>query len=634
MRGIVRAWLRASLQGTMALGLIMIALVWAGTALHLYGEKRAALRVAFQETSNLARSFDEHISRLVRSYDDKLLVMRELYSRSPGLFAADGENGPVEPIVTTFRYGIFDAHGDLIASSFGTSSRLNVADREHFKAFAESTDDNLHIGRPIRERTTGKVMIHLARRLIAPDGSFAGTIVASLDPAQLIKFYETIDIGERGAISLFGTDGYLRAIRGSQRDISQLPPSRGVLERLHERPSGSYVNDGRFDGVVRAISYRKVGDLPLAVLVGMAEEDVFAHFRRTAWMLISAAAAITLFVAIVMILSVRHRRRLEIAYEALRRGELNARESKDRLRTTLENIDQGILMVDATGTVQVLNRRMIELVDLPPDWMQGQRKLKDMLDYLWQRGEFDNNDFDADVRAMLLGDGLDTRVARYERKRQNGTVLEVRTTATPEGGLVRTFTDITERKHAEARIAAMARHDDLTGLANRVLFREKVEQALRHCAREGDGFALLMLDLDRFKPINDALGHQIGDCVLKELGLRLRQCARANDSVARIGGDEFAILQSSARNEQDAARLARKILRAVERPVEVMGHTLTCGASIGVAFGPRDAAEYDALMSLADTALYRAKFAGRQCFRFAAEAQGAAVPSPSLAVAS
>ena len=166
---------------------------------------------------------------------------------------------------------------------------------------------------------------------------------------------------------------------------------------------------------------------------------------------------------------------------------------------------------------------------------------------------------------------------------------------TPDGGMVRTFTDITERKRAEARIAEMATHDELTGLANRSLFRERVEQALGRAQRYGEPFALLMLDLDRFKPINDTLGHPVGDEVLKETALRLQFCVRETDTVARLGGDEFAILQAQAATQDEVGHLAQRILDAVATPLDINGHRIEIGTTIGVAFAPRDGADHEQL---------------------------------------
>jgi diguanylate cyclase (GGDEF)-like protein len=307
------------------------------------------------------------------------------------------------------------------------------------------------------------------------------------------------------------------------------------------------------------------------------------------------------------------------------------------LRAALENIEQGIFMVDAEGMVNVINQRAVELLDLPKEWLGGSRPLNEMVTFLRDRGEFANNDFDARVHAMLMGNGFDSECGVYERTRPNGVVLEVRSMATPDGGMVRTFMDITERKRAEARIAEMATHDELTGLANRSLFRERVEQALNRAQRYGEPFALLMLDLDRFKPINDTLGHPVGDEVLKETALRLQFCVRETDTVARLGGDEFAILQAQATTADEVAILAQRILDAVATPLEVNGHRIEIGTTIGVAFAPRDAADHGQLVTKADQALYAGKKSGRNCFAFAgSEPSLQSVPSekvPSIAAA-
>jgi diguanylate cyclase (GGDEF)-like protein len=274
-------------------------------------------------------------------------------------------------------------------------------------------------------------------------------------------------------------------------------------------------------------------------------------------------------------------------------------------------------MVDAEGTVTVINRRALELLDLPEEWLTPGRKVQDLLKFLEQRGEFAANDHDPNVRTILASGGQTSSIPVYERTRPNGVILEIRSMPTPEGGFVRTFTDITERKRSEARIAEMATHDELTGLANRTLFRERVNQALDRAQRYDLPFALLMLDLDRFKPINDTLGHPVGDKVLKTIAQRLKECVRESDTVARLGGDEFAILQDSATTEDEAGHLARRILEAVTEPFDVDGKRIEIGTTIGIALAPRDGTDHDELIAKADQALYEGKKNGRHCYCFA-----------------
>ncbi|HWL03970.1 MAG TPA: EAL domain-containing protein [Xanthobacteraceae bacterium] len=176
--------------------------------------------------------------------------------------------------------------------------------------------------------------------------------------------------------------------------------------------------------------------------------------------------------------------------------------------------------------------------------------------------------------------------------------------------------DVTDRRQAEARIAHMAHHDALTGLPNRVLFRERLDEALSRVRRHSEMLAVLCLDLDHFKSVNDTLGHPIGDLLLKAVARRLETCLREVDIVARLGGDEFAIIQSTGKGPQEASRLASRLVEEVSKPYDLDGHQVVIGVSIGIATAPSDGNTPDILLKNADMALYRAKADGRRTFCF------------------
>jgi diguanylate cyclase (GGDEF)-like protein/PAS domain S-box-containing protein len=176
--------------------------------------------------------------------------------------------------------------------------------------------------------------------------------------------------------------------------------------------------------------------------------------------------------------------------------------------------------------------------------------------------------------------------------------------------------DITDRKRTEARITHMAHHDSMTGLANRVLLRERLEQALGHMLADESKLAVLYVDLDSFKDVNDALGHPVGDALLRIAGERLRACVRDNDTVARLGGDEFAIIQDAIAGPEEASALARRIVEKIGAPFHVEGNEVVVSASVGIAVAPRDGVDPDSLLKFADMALYAAKTNGRRTYRF------------------
>jgi diguanylate cyclase (GGDEF)-like protein/PAS domain S-box-containing protein len=176
--------------------------------------------------------------------------------------------------------------------------------------------------------------------------------------------------------------------------------------------------------------------------------------------------------------------------------------------------------------------------------------------------------------------------------------------------------DVTDRKSAEARISYLATRDPLTELPNRVLFNDRLEQGIVAARRTGQSLALLFIDLDRFKTINDSLGHQVGDLLLKEVAGRMLNCIRKGDTLSRLGGDEFVVTLEGLQQAEDAAQVAGKIIRALARPIEIGSHTLTTSCSIGISIFPLDAEDDRTLMKNADTAMYHAKEKGRNNYQF------------------
>jgi diguanylate cyclase (GGDEF)-like protein len=197
----------------------------------------------------------------------------------------------------------------------------------------------------------------------------------------------------------------------------------------------------------------------------------------------------------------------------------------------------------------------------------------------------------------------------------DGRTIETVIQPLTSGGWVATQEDVTERRRAERKIAHLAHYDALTDLPNRVLFRERLDLELERIKR-GEQLAMLYIDIDEFKAVNDSLGHPVGDELLKAVASRLRSCIRETDFVARLGGDEFAIVQTGVEQPSDVMGLVKRIYDAIREPYECLGHNLMTDASIGIALAPHDGTDLDQLLKSADLAMYGAKADGRRTYRF------------------
>jgi diguanylate cyclase (GGDEF)-like protein/PAS domain S-box-containing protein len=284
-------------------------------------------------------------------------------------------------------------------------------------------------------------------------------------------------------------------------------------------------------------------------------------------------------------------------------------QQKALLDTALGSMSQGLCMFDDDGRIILFNERYVDLTGLAPAALTGGT----LVDVVKNRNTVGNvEEYVAEIRAAMRQGKTNTHILETN----NGRMLRIVESARQDGGWVSTLEDITDWHKAQMQIEHMARHDALTNLPNRRLFRERLEATLQGIKRAGQ-IAVLCIDLDHFKDVNDTLGHPVGDELLKEISGRLKRCVRDGDIVARLGGDEFAIVQVGADLKLgDTATLATRLIEVASAPCTICGHDVLIGASIGISVAPNDGYDADQLLKNSDIALYRAKSEGRGNYRF------------------
>ncbi|MFO1111565.1 MAG: EAL domain-containing protein [Bradyrhizobium sp.] len=300
------------------------------------------------------------------------------------------------------------------------------------------------------------------------------------------------------------------------------------------------------------------------------------------------------------------------AEEALRESRAEVIRKSALLELALSNISQGLCMFDAEQRVVICNEQYAGMYGLSREETKPGTTLQEILDRRVARGIYEP-DAAEDYRWSLLASVSKPTSEVLHLK--DGRAIAISRQPIPDGGWVTTHQDITERERVEAEIVYIASHDILTGLANRAVLYDTMKKNLARAQRDGRPLALMMLDLDRFKIVNDSLGHPIGDQLLKTVATRVLACTRETDLVARLGGDEFAILLAAGPDAQSSAiSLARRLLQAVGAPYDLDGHEINIGTSIGIALLPEHGPDVDQAVKNADLALYKAKSQGRSTY--------------------
>ncbi len=294
---------------------------------------------------------------------------------------------------------------------------------------------------------------------------------------------------------------------------------------------------------------------------------------------------------------------------------IKLQKNNDAIVSALEHFPGGLLIFDKNHNLVFCNEKHKELLGLPSELFENGTPTLEMITHSNAvRGEYGEGNPVKQVQQRLSRAQLNEPHV-YERIRPNGMILEVRGAPLNGGGFVSTYVDITEKKNVQNLITHMAHHDPLTGLANRAKFETSLD-SIGSLVEQGKIVAVHYLDLDRFKAVNDTRGHPVGDQLLQAVAERLCNSTNATDIVARIGGDEFSIIQTNVSGPAAAGELAKTIINELSSPFAIEGHTINIGTSVGIALAPIDGIEGSELMYNADVALYRAKSERRGTFRF------------------
>jgi diguanylate cyclase (GGDEF)-like protein/PAS domain S-box-containing protein len=607
---------------------LSVTLVWAFAFYELRRAEANTLEAAQAQSRGLAQAMAENTISTIKRIDLVLLELVRTWEADRAGFAAEIRRHQEYIADLAIQVAVTDETGTLVFSNLEVpKQRLSLADREHIRAQLKATESRLFISAPVLGRVSGKWSIQFTRPVIV-EGRFSGIVVISVSPELFSRFYRTLSLP---------SDCVTMLVRDSGEILARAPVWEPYIGRsLSDSPylaadvsqQGNFQRISHLDGVDRVSGYHKLPDYGLTVVVGRSLVALRTPETQTTHIVIGIAALISVlfaFSAIAFWRSLLARERAESQVRDLN-AELEHRVSQRtdelaRANTELSlaasvfrNTMEGVAITDPTPRIVWVNPAFSAITGYAAEEAVGQNP--SILRSAHHGVAFYRNLWEALTRDGYWQGEIWNRRKNGEAYLEWLTINRISDEAGNALRYVSVFHDITESRRKDEHIEHLAFHDALTGLANRSLLQDRLNHAVERAQREGGRLAVMFIDLDRFKAVNDGLGHNVGDQLLQEVAQRLSSRLRTMDTVARMGGDEFVVLMEDLHDPSDCAQRAEDLLQAIAEPMEIAGHRLQVGASIGVAFYPEDCVDSVELMKRADAAMYAAKAAGRNTYRF------------------
>lgn len=614
-------------RGLAALAVILPVLYLLFASVVIVADRRATIGRAESDMRNIAATLSEHAVRTFDEADTRLRDTIAEINRS-GLAPTSANEHDLHQILLAAIDGaphvasinIIGADGMIHASSAAYPLRLiDSRDREYYTYLSNHPEDGMHISRPILSRASAKWTIPVARRVDNPDGSMKMIVDVGVDMAYFDRLYRSLQLGDSGRLLLIRRDGWVIMETPLTASVMQRNATGSQIFRWIERaPTGVYHTEhSMLDDSARVVGYASMPQAPVIAVASVGLDEVLAPWVTRCWQLAGIGAVSALLLLGLLRFLWLRLSDLELAQSSLASGNAELEAARRRFQELVDGIDGIVWEAELPGfrfTYVSGNAEAISGYDAK-DWVQDAHFWRDRL----CTGPDGHH-----IEPVLSIDGPGLiKPIEHRILAPDGREIWLRSNVMFAGdGLSRlqvrgVTVDITRQKQADLQLFQAIHVDPLTTLPNRRALVERTRHALALAQHNQTSIGVVLIDIDQFNTLNDSLGHDLGDAVLVELADRLKDCMSATDMLARMGGDEFAVvIEDVGRCALKVEQLAEHIKAVLSRNISIDGRELYLTVSMGIALFPQDGLDYQTLMRNADTALHRAKAAGRNGWQF------------------